>query len=229
MKFRWEFIAAGVAVLLGIGVALSTVGVGTLGTGWDEPADESGTTSLADLHEMAPVEASPFGITRVSPDALADSILAGEPGLTVVDVRPGGSPPADRLPMAYWLPLSDPSWAAPGPFPEHRRVVIVANDDDEAVHAWQQISKLGYPRVAILEGGQPAWNERFEDPAEPPEGAPAEAWAEYQQRKAVSLYLAGGVEALSSGVAAGGGPPTVAPPPLPVRTTSTGPKAAEGC
>jgi len=137
--------------------------------------------------------------------------------------------PVDRLPMAYWLPLRDPTWAAPGPFPEHRRVVIVASDDERALAAWSQISKLGYPRVAILEGGQPAWNDRYDEPAEPAADASADAWDDYRERRAVSLYLAGGVEALSSGVATGGGPATVAPPPLPVRTTSTGPKAAEGC
>jgi rhodanese-related sulfurtransferase len=229
MKFRWEIIPAGAAVLLGAGLALTTVGVGTLGTGWDEPADSGDTGTLADLHQVAPAEASPFGVTRLDPGELAAAILAGEPGLTIVDVRAGDVAPADRLPMAYWLPLSDPSWAAPGPFPEHRRVVIVATDDNAALAAWSQITKLGYPRVAILAGGQPAWNARYDDPQEPAGDATTDTWSDYRQRKAVSLYLAGGVDALTSGAATGGGPQTVAPPPLPVRTTSTGPKAAEGC
>lgn len=220
MKFRWEYIAAGIGLLLAVGVALSNAGVGTMGA-WD-PED-------VPAEGVAPAAVPPMGIPTLAPDDLAAALMASEPGLTVVDVRATDESPADRIPVAYWMPLDDAAWQPPGPFPTHRRLVLVAEDGAAAEAAWRRARTLGYDRLAILEGGQPAWNALYEAPEEPAADATVAAWDDYRQRRAVSLFLSGGVAALTDGASTGGAPRTAPPPPLPVRQASSGPKPAEGC
>jgi len=228
MRFRWEIVPAAIGLLIAIALALSDTGVGTMGT-W-KTVDEPAAGSLSTLVDLAPAPAPPFGVPGISADELAAAMMAGDPGLTVVDVRPGTEAPADRLAVAYWLPLDDASWQPPGPFPDHRRIVLVTADDEGAELAWRQVAPLGYESVAVLEGGMPAWNARYGDPREPPAAASVAEWEDYRARKAVSLFVAGGVEALAGGAGDGGGPrPVAPPPPLPVRQASTAPKADEGC
>ena len=220
MKFRWEYIPAAIGLFLAIGVALSKAGVGTMGA-WDAGAASVSVGELADV--------PPMGIPSVSPGDLAVAMMASAPGQTVVDVRDLDESPADRIPVAYWMPLDDTSWQSPGPFPTHRRLILVAEDTASAEAAWRRVHILGYDRASVLDGGQPAWNALYADPREPPADASVAAWHDYRARKAVSLYLAGGVAALTDGASTGGAPRTAAPPPLPVRQASTGPKPAEGC
>ena len=220
MKFRWEFIAAGLGLLLAVGVALSQAGVGTMGA-WE--------TEVVPSEVVEPSDIPPTGIPGIGPHELAVAMMAGAPGLTVVDVRATDESPADRIPVAYWMPLDDAAWQAPGPFPTHRRLVLVSDDDAIAEGAWRRARGLGYDRVAVLEGGQAAWNARFADPQEPAVDASMADWEDHRARKAVSLYLAGGVVALTEGASSGSAPRVAAPPPLPVRQASTGPKPAEGC
>jgi rhodanese-related sulfurtransferase len=223
MRFRWEFVAG--AALLGLAVilALTDAGKGSLGTGWAEPAAEP----VADLPDPPP-----FGAPTVTPDTLAASLMAGEPGLTVVDIRPGDAAPADRIPGSYWLPLDDPSWQPPGPFGEHRRLVLVTDAGLSDDGYWSLFAGVGHhDNFAVLAGGIDAWNERFTDPQEPAEDADATTWEHYEARRAVSLFLAGGVAALTDGAAGDGAirPAAPPPPPLPVRQASSAPKPAEGC
>jgi rhodanese-related sulfurtransferase len=220
MKFRWEYIAASLGLVLAVGVALSTAGVGTMGA-WEAEAVPSGAVESADI--------PPMGIPSIGPRELAVDMMAGAPGLTVVDVRATDESPTDRIPVAYWMPLDDDGWQSPGPFPTHRRLVLVASDDASAEAAWRRAHALGYGRASVLDGGQAAWNARYADPQEPAEEGSLSEWEDYRARKAVSLFLSGGVAALTAGAATGGAPRAAAPPPLPVRQASSGPKPAEGC
>ncbi len=223
MTFRWEMVAAGGGLLLAGALALTSAGVGTYGT-WDGEA-AGGPPGVA-----APVDrAGPFGVPSVTADELAEALMAGAPGWTVVDVRAGAEAPADRIPGSYWLPLDDEVWNGAGPFGTHRTLVIVAQDDGEARAAWTRVASPGYDRAVVLDGGMASWSARYGDPQEPAEDAPREQWEDYERRRAVALYLAGGVDALTAGAATGAPPPVAAPPPLPVRVSTSGPKAAEGC
>jgi rhodanese-related sulfurtransferase len=220
MKIRWEYIAAGLGLVLAVGVAVSQAGVGTMGA-WEAEAIPADAVEPADL--------PPMGIPSLSPHELAVAMMASAPGLTVVDVRTTDESPADRIPVAYWMPLDDEAWQAPGPFPIHRRLVLIAEDDAAAEAAWRRAHALGYERASVLDGGQTAWNARYADPQEPSADSSLSEWEDYRARKAVSLYLSGGVAALTAGASTGGAPRAAAPPPLPVRQASTGPKPAEGC
>jgi rhodanese-related sulfurtransferase len=228
VRFRWEFGAAGVALLLAVGLVFSDAGKGSMGGGW---GDEHAAAAAPPATET--VEAGPFGIPEISADELAAALMAGDPGLVVLDVRAGDEAPSDRIPLAYWMPLSDPAWRdTPLPFAEHRRLVLVTADGtaEQTEAAWRPIATLGFDRAVVLTGGMTGWTRRFVDVIEPHEAASAEAWDDYRMRQAVALYLAGGVDALTAGSAsAGASRPAVAPPPLPVRTASAQPKAAEGC
>ena len=215
-------------MLIAVGLALTDTGVGTMGT-WAAP-EPAGSGSLATLVDLAPAQSPPFGVPRISADELAAAMMAGDPGLTVVDVRSGSEAPTDRLSIAYWLPLDDASWHPPGPFPGHRRVVLITTDDAAAELAWRQVVPLGYESVAVLDGGMPAWTARYGEPLEPAAEASIAEWEDYRARKAVSLFVTGGVAALAGGDGGGSGPrPATPPPPLPVRQASVAPKAAEGC
>ncbi len=224
MRFRWEFVAGAALLGLAVIVALTDAGVGSLGTGWDEA--EAAVETDADLPEPPP-----FGVPTVTPDELAAALMAGDPALAVVDIRPGESAPADWIPGSYWLPLDDPSWIPPGPFGEHRRLVVIGDAGLSDRGYWSVLTELGlHDNLAVLEGGIDAWNARYRDPQEPADDADAAAWSDYEARRAVSLYLAGGVAALTDGAAEGGASrPVAPPPPLPVRQASVAPKPAEGC
>ncbi len=227
MRLRWEFFAAGVALLLAAGLVFSDAGKGSMGGGWSDEL----AAGAAETPE--PVDAGPFGVPEISANELATALMAGDPGLVVLDVRDGHEMPTDRIPMAYWMPPSDPAWReTPLPFAEHRRLVLVTAEgtEEQSEAAWRPIAALGYDRAVVLAGGMTDWSRRFVDVLEPHEAASPEAWDDYRKRQAVALYLAGGVEALTAGSAAAGTPrPALAPPPLPVRAVAAQPKAAEGC
>ncbi len=226
MSFRWEYIAAGLGLLLAVGVASSRAGVGTMGA-W-EAVGRPAEAVPADV--VAPADVPPAGVPAITADELAADLLAGAPGLTVVDVRAADESPADRIPVAYWMPLDDAGWQPPGPFPEHRRLVLVAAAADTAEAAWSHARGLGYERVAVLDGGQAAWNARYGDPQEPGADASRLDWQDYRARRAASLYLTGGFGALDQGAPGKGSePPAAAPPPLPARRLATSPGSGEGC
>ena len=227
MRFRWEFVAAGVALLLAVGLVFSDAGKGAMGGGW---ADEHVAAAAT---PAAPVDPGPFGVPEITATELAHGLMAGDPELVVIDAREGDEMPADRIPMAYWMPPSDPAWGEETlPFAEHRRLVLVTDEgtDEQAGAAWRPVAALGYERAVVLAGGMTEWTRRYVDVLEPHEAASAEAWNDYRARQAVALYLGGGVDALNAGsAAAGGSRPAVAPPPLPVRTVAAVPTAAVGC
>lgn len=229
MRFRWEFVAAGLALLLAGGLVFSDAGKGTLGGGW---GDEHVAAAPVASEPVAP-SAGPFGVPEITANELATALMAGAPGITVIDTRAADEMPADRIPVAYWMPGSDPAWREqPLPFAQHRRLVLVTAEGtaEQAAAAWLPVAGLGYERAVVLAGGMAEWDRRYVDLLEPPEAASPEAWADYEMRKSVSLYLSGGVAALTGGSAgASGARPAVAPPPLPVRTVAAQPKAAEGC
>ena len=229
MKFRWEFLAAGVALLLAVGLVFSDAGKGAMGGGW---ADEH-VAAAASETATETAETGPFGVPEIAATELATALMAGDPGLVVLDVREGDEMPSDRLPMAYWMPPSDPAWReTPLPFAGHRKLVLVTAEGsaEQNEAAWRPIAALGYDRAVVLAGGMTEWSRRYVDVLEPHEAASTEAWDDYRMRQAVALYLAGGVEALNAGSAtAGASRPALAPPPLPVRTVAAQPKAAEGC
>lgn len=230
MRFRWEFAAAGVALLLAAALVLSDAGKGVMGGGW---ADEHVAAAAATEPVVEPAEPGPFGVPEITATELATALMAGDPGLVVLDVREGDEMPADRLPMAYWMPPSDPAWKeTPLPFAGHRRLVLITSEgtNDQAEAAWRPLAALGYERAVVLSGGMTEWKRRYVDVLEPHEAASPEAWDDYRARQAVALYLAGGVEALEAGSAsAASARPALAPPPMPVRTVAAQPKAAEGC
>ncbi len=223
MTFRPEFAAAGVGLLLAAGLALSQAGWGTLGT-WDEE-----TVASAEAGEEPKAALPPFGAPSIDAQSLMEALLAGEPGLTVADVRAEAATASDRIAPAYPLPLDDQGWQPPGPFPPHRRIVLVASDGPAADAAWQRIAPLGYQDLTVLEGGQAAWNAMYGDLQEPGEDATPEQWRQHQARRAAALYLAGGYEALQAGASDGAPPPVAAPPPMPVRRSSAAAPAIEGC
>ncbi len=227
MRFRWEFVAAGIALLLAAGLVLSDAGKGVMGGGW---ADEH---VAAAIPAVEPADTGPFGVPEITANELAAALMAGDPSLVVLDVREGDETPGDRLPVAYWMPPSDPAWKeTPLPFAEHRKLVLITAEGttEQAEAAWRPIAALGYERAVSLAGGMTEWKRRYVDVLEPHEAASREAWDDYRARQAVALYLAGGVDALEAGSADAGTPrPAIAPPPLPVRTVAAQPKAAEGC
>jgi rhodanese-related sulfurtransferase len=95
-------------------------------------------------------------VPRVSADELRTMLAKGD--AVAVDVR--GSVPYElgHLPGAVWMPLGMlPSRA--GELPEEKLLVLycTCKEEETSLEAAMLLAKGGFPRVAVLHGGYPAW------------------------------------------------------------------------
>jgi rhodanese-related sulfurtransferase len=91
-----------------------------------------------------------------------------------VDVR--GSVPYElgHLPGAVWMPLGLMNQRA-GELPDDKLIVTycTCKAEETSLEAAMVLTKVGYPRVAVLHGGYPAWVAAGLPTETPPAGAPA--------------------------------------------------------
>jgi rhodanese-related sulfurtransferase len=95
-------------------------------------------------------------VPRVTADELRAKLASGE--AVAVDVR--GSVPYElgHLPGAVWMPLGVLQSRA-GELPEDKLVVTycTCKAEETSLEAAMLLAKGGFPRVAVLHGGYPAW------------------------------------------------------------------------
>lgn len=124
---------------------------------------------------------------HVDPLELAERIMKGEPGLVVVDIRPGGDFAAFHLRGAINLPLDAFSREADAKLPRDGAVILYSNGTTHAAQAWLELRHWGWTNVKILTDGLLGfWRECLTPPSlsiAMDEASSKKALAEFQARR----------------------------------------------
>ncbi|GMU64819.1 MAG: hypothetical protein AMXMBFR36_10930 [Acidobacteriota bacterium] len=190
----------------------------------------AGSKVTLDAAELAAIVESE--VDHVTPDQLADWLLAGRQDYRVLDLRPDADFTAYHVPGAERLAISD---LAEAELPRNEKYVLYSEEGIHSAQAWMLMRAQRYPAVYILLGGISQWREQVLFPVAPPDGAPAAERLGFAARAERARYFGGAPRA-----AAAGGPapellpgpvaaPVVAPPVAPTAPTGGTKKKKEGC
>lgn len=183
------------AGVLGLGALL----IGTPGS--------QGTVKLDERELAAIVEGE---VDHVTPDELADWIVAGRQDYRLIDLRPEADFTAYHIPTAERLSITELPDAE---LPRNEKILLYSAEGIHSAQAWFLLKAKDYPAVYILLGGLKQWNEQVIYPVDPgPAAAPADriAFAKAAER---ARYFGGGPLAAAAPGAPGA---QIAPPPPPV-------------
>lgn len=195
----------------------------------------TGTTVTLDPRELARLVEGEMD--HVTPEQLADWLIAGRQDFRLIDLRPAGDYAAYHVPGAENLAitaLGDPRVAG---LPRNEKIVLYSEEGIHSAQAWFLLEARRYPAVYILLGGLHQWQERVLFPVEPATGATAAERAAFALAAERARYFGGAPRAAAS-AAADGAPrlaapapqlPSVAPPAAPPPTGAATRKKKEGC
>jgi rhodanese-related sulfurtransferase len=208
-----------VAVLLGGGALL----IGTPGTG---------TTVRIDERELARLVESETD--HVTPEELADWLIAGRQDFRLIDLRPEGDYAAYHVPGAERIPITALPDAG---LPRNEKIVLYSEEGIHSAQAWFLLKARKYPAAYLLLGGIHQWQERVLFPVEPAAGAPEAERAEFARAAERARFFGGSPRAASAAAPGAPGvvaPPTaalpqVSPPAAPPATSAAARKKKEGC
>ena len=179
--------------------ALGLIACGALALALPTPPGNT-TTAAAAAPALAPGAAADElmavadGQDHLEPPELAELILAGTPGLVLVDLRPAEAYQQYHLPGAINLPLEALAAQAPAQLPRTGPVVLYSNGTAHAAQAWMELRRQGWTNVRILTDGLLGfWRDCLAPPSlsqTPVEGPAAKPLSEaFQKRRA--YFLAG--------------------------------------
>jgi len=108
---------------------------------------------------VAPLPSPPAMDKDVSAKALKERLDWGEPALSILDVRPKAEFDGERLLGAVNIPGDDPvdSVRSGHGLEANRDLFLYGNTDGEATQVADQLRQAGYKKVAVVQGGLPAW------------------------------------------------------------------------
>jgi rhodanese-related sulfurtransferase len=222
-----------------IGAALGRLGTGArlalvaavLGLGAFVIGDPgAGSKVTLDTAELAAIVESE--VDHVTPDELADWLLAGRQDYRVLDLRPEADYAAYHVPGAERLAIPD---LAAADLPRNEKYVLYSEEGIHSAQAWMLLRAKRYPAVYILLGGLAQWREQVLFPVAPPEGAPAEERLAFAARAERARHFGGAPRAAAAGgptpelLPAPTAPPVVAPPVAPAAPAGGSRKKKEGC
>jgi rhodanese-related sulfurtransferase len=202
------------------------LGVGAFAIG--DPS-ANGRVTLDERELAAIVEGE---VDHVTPDELADWIVAGRQDYRLVDLRSDTEFATYHIPTAERLSITE---LADADLPRNEKVLLYSAEGIHSAQAWFLLRAKQYPTVYILLGGLKQWHEQVVYPVDPGAAAsPAEriAFAGAAER---ARFFGGGPRAA---VAPGAGAVALAPVAPPVAKvapplTPAGPasvkKKKEGC
>jgi rhodanese-related sulfurtransferase len=171
---------------------------------------------------------------HVTPEELADWLIAGRQDFRLIDLRPEGDYLAYHVPGAERIPIT----ALPdADLPRNEKIVLYSEEGIHSAQAWFLLEARRYPAVYILLGGLHQWQERVLFPFEPAADAPAAERAEFARAAERARYFGGApraADATAPGAPALAAPPLlklpqVAPPAAPPPTSAAAKKKKEGC
>lgn len=202
------------------------LGLGALVMG----SPRSGTVTIDERELAAMVEGE---VDHVTPDELADWIVAGRQDFRLIDLRSAAEFAEYHIPLAENFAITA---LADSDLQRNEKIVLYSAEGIHSAQAWFLLKAKKFPAVYILLGGLKQWNEQVVFPEMPAESAtPAEriAFAGAAER---ARFFGGAPRAAAGGaavvgVAAVAAPtlPTVVPPPASVPAGAAAKKKKEGC
>jgi thiosulfate/3-mercaptopyruvate sulfurtransferase len=140
--------AFSVALLLGAAALFAVPAPTETGAGVAIPSAQASGAAP----ERALLAAVDAGEDHLEPEELADRLLAGDPDLLVVDVRPAAEYEAFHLPGAVNIALADLP-AALAPHRGKARIVLYSNGMTHPAQARDALQRLGFRNVFMLTDG----------------------------------------------------------------------------
>lgn len=204
-----------VAGLLGLGALL-------VGTPRAKGRVELDTRELAAMVEGE--------VDHVTPDELADWIVAGRQDYRLIDLRPAADFAAYQIPGAERISITE---LADAELPRNEKIVLYSAEGIHSAQAWFLLKAESYPAVYILLGGLKQWREEVLYPVDPgAAAAPADriAFAKSAER---ARFFGGGPRAAAApgaeSVALAAPPPVRVAPPSAPAGAAPAKKKKEGC
>ena len=211
------------------------LGLGALVLGGPEP----GKIVLDERELAAIVEGE---LDHVTPDELADWIVAGRQDYRLIDLRTAAEYAEYHIPQAENVAITA---LADSDLARNEKIGLYSAEGIHSAQAWFLLRAKKFAAVYILLGGLKQWTEQVVFPEAPAESAgPAEriAFAKAAERAkffggasrapAVAGAMVGAAAAPGASGAIGAGAPTlpkVVPPPAPVPAGAAAKKKKEGC
>lgn len=128
----------------------------------------------------------------LTPDEVADLLIAGDPSIQLIDVRPI-SEFVDPLPRAINIPV-DSLFSENYAYVFDQLIlknVIYGIDDQQATQVWMITKQLGFRQNYLMKGGLNDWKSTILDPQYPSQTAPKEEFDLYARRMACRQYFTG--------------------------------------
>lgn len=169
------------------------LGLGALVIG----APRSGTVTIHERELAAMVEGE---VDHVTPDELADWIVAGRQDFRLIDLRSEAEYAEYHIPRAERMAITD---LADANLARNEKIVLYSAEGIHSAQAWFLLEAKKFPAVYILLGGLKQWTEEVVYPESPPESAsPGEriAFARTAER---ARFFGGTPRAANAGVDAG--------------------------
>lgn len=172
-------------------------------------------------------------LDHVTPDELADWIIAGRQDFRLIDLRTAAEYAEYRIPQAENLAITA---LVDSDLARNEKIVLYSAEGIHSAQAWFLLKAKKFPAVYILLGGLKQWTEQVVFPESPGESAgPAEriAFAKAAER---AKYFGGAsrapaVAGAKAAVPGASAPtlPKVVPPPPPAPGGGAAKKKKEGC
>ncbi len=208
------------------------LGLGALAIG----TPRSGKVTIDERELAAIVEGE---VDHVTPDELADWIVAGRQDYRLIDLRTAADYAGYHIPQAENLAITA---LADADLARNEKIVLYSAEGIHSAQAWFLLKAKKFPAVYILLGGLKQWTEQVVFPETPAASAtPAEriAFAGAAER---ARFFGGAPRAAAAAGGAAGAPmapappaasapalPGVVPPPAPTPAGATAKKKKEGC
>jgi rhodanese-related sulfurtransferase len=200
------------------------LGAGALAIG---DVDSGGRVTL-DTRELAAIVEGE--LDHVTPEELADWIVAGRADYRLIDLRAADELERYRIPGAERVAISGLLDAG---LSRDERIVLYSEEGIHSAQAWMLLKAHRYPAVYILLGGLAGWQEHVLYPVEPAADAPIAERAAFARASEIARHFGGAPRTAAAAVEAlppptgedGIAPPRVAPPPSskrPVRARREG-------
>jgi rhodanese-related sulfurtransferase len=189
----------------------------------------SGRVTIDERELAAMVEGE---VDHVTPEELAEWIIAGHQDYRLIDLRGEDEFAAYHIPTAERLAITEIPDAG---LPRNEKIVLYSAEGIHSAQAWFLLKAKKYPAAYILLGGLKQWTEQVLFPESPPDSAPPAEAIEFARLAERARFFGGRPRAASAPASAASAPPTaamplpaVAPPPPPGKAMEAK-KKKEGC
>jgi len=200
------------------------LGAGALAIG---DVDSGGRVTL-DTRELAAIVEGE--VDHVTPEQLADWIVAGRADYRLIDLRAEEDFDAYQIPGAERVAITGLLDAG---LRRDERIVLYSEEGIHSAQAWMLLKAHRFPAAYILLGGLAGWQEHVLYPLEPPAEAPIAERAAFARAAEIARHFGGAPRTAAAAAAAlppptgadAMAPPTVASPPSsrrPVRARREG-------